>query len=475
MEMELHRATRLWFTSAALAAVSFATPGTLRAQAFGLNEIGSCAVARGFANTASPCKDASAIFWNPAATTSLSGLTISGTLASIDLAGSFTQDTTHRKWDGDLPAKATGAVFINYHGDKSAWAWGLGYYGPYGLTSQWTDDFPGRFSAKKASLRTPYLQLNVAYQLTPNWSIGGGPIWGHSHIELIQAVDLASVQTPAPGNPTFGQLGIAQGTEFARAHLEGDADAFGAQIGVSGHPSPNWMVGARFLTPLEFKYDDADATFTQVPTGLTIGGTVQAPFSAGTPVDALVASQFTSGALVSQKASSRITHPAQVQAGVAYSGFKSWMLEADYAWIGWKRFDVLPVTFVGPASGNSRVLLENYNNSSAIRLGAEYTSSYHEMKLRGGFAAAASAAPPETVTPLLPEQDRHYWTVGLGMPIGKGFAFDAAYAYVGTGGARGRLVERTTEQYTNATAAQLNSGVFDLSANILSITFKYAR
>jgi len=476
MEMERHRATRLLFISAALAAAPVVAPATLHAQAFGLNEIGSCAVSRAFANTASPCKDASTIFWNPAATTSLNGWTVALGGASVDLAGSFTQDTSFRKWDADLPAKFVPHGFVNYHNPTSKWAWGAGAYVPYGLTSQWTDSFPGRFSAQKASLQSVYVQGNIAYQITPNWSIGGGPIWGHSSVELIQAVDLSPLATsPAAGAPTFGQLGIATGTEFARVRLKGDANGWGAQIGISGHPSPEWMIGARFLTPIEFKYNNADATFTQVPTGLTIGGTVQAPFSAGTPVDALVAPQFTTGgALVSQTADTKITHPAQVQAGVAYTGFKSWLLEADYAWVGWKRFDVLPITFNGAANANSRVLLENYNNSSAIRLGAEYATSYHDLRIRGGFAGVASAAPPETVTPLLPEQDRNYWTIGAGLPFGKSFSADFGYAHISTGGARGRIVERTQTQNTTATAAQLNSGVFDLSANVFSLTFKWS-
>jgi len=474
--MERHRATRLLFISAALAAAPVVVPATLQAQAFGLNEIGSCAVSRAYANTASPCKDASTIYWNPAAATSLNGWNITFGAAAIDLSGSFTQDTTLRKYDADLHTEWVPNAFINYHNAKSKWAWGAGLYVPYGLTSQWTDSFPGRFSAKKASLQTIYVQPNVAYQISPNWSIGGGPIWGHSSVELIQAVDLSAQQTGS--GVTFGQIGIAAGTEFARVRLKGSSDAFGAQIGISGRPSPNWMVGLRFLTPLEFTYDDADATFTQVLTGLTLGAALPGatPIPAGTPVDALVTPEFGAGGpLTAQKASTKITHPAQVQGGVSYSGYKNWLLEADYAWVGWKRFDVLPVTFQGGASASSRVLLENYNNSSAIRLGAEYTTSYHDLKLRGGFAGVASAAPPETVTPLLPEQDRTYWTAGLGLPIGAGFALDAAYARINTNGARGRISERTTAQNSTATAAQLNSGVFDLSANILSISLKYSR
>ena len=113
--MERHRATRLLFISAALAAAPVIVPDALHAQAFGLNEIGSCAVSRAFANTASPCKDASTIFWNPAAATSLSGWNVALGGASVDLAGSFTQDTSFRKWDADLPAKFVPHGFVNYH------------------------------------------------------------------------------------------------------------------------------------------------------------------------------------------------------------------------------------------------------------------------------------------------------------------------------------------------------------------------
>src|SRR6185437_14899474 len=223
-------------------------------------------------------------------------------VAAVDLKGSFHQDTSGRLFKAIAPTSWVPHVFVNYHAPTSRAAWGIGMYVPYGLTSQWSTDFPGRFEALKASLATFYVQPNVAWQLTPNWSIGGGPIFGHSSVELIQGVDLSA--QPTGTGVTFGQLGIAAGTEFARADLKGSANAFGFQVAVNGHPSPNWSIGARFLSPLDFKYDNADATFTQVQTGLVLGGTLQAPFTAGTPVDALLQSQFQApGPLVSQKAS----------------------------------------------------------------------------------------------------------------------------------------------------------------------------
>lgn len=457
--MNVHRASRL-----VLACTALAAPATVSAQAFGLNEIGSCAIARGFAATASPCKDASTIFWNPAAAASIDGWNVVVGAASIAVNGAFRQDTTGRKWDANPPTVYVPHGFVNYHKKGSTVAYGLGFYVPYGLTSQWPGDFPGRFLAEKATIKTFYVQPNIAWQVTPKWAIGGGPIYGHSSVELHQSVDLSAQKTPS--GPTFGQLGVAQGTEFARAKLSGTASGFGAQIGVWGKIDDQWSVGIRALSPIKFTYDNADATFAQVQTGLLIGADLPG-IPQGTPIDGLVAPQFSgNGALTAQNAKTEIKHPAQIQGGVAYSGLKNWLFEGDYAWVNWKAFDKLPITFAGPAPSDT--LLENFNNSSAIRLGAEYTIPTDGWKLRAGFAGVSSAAPPETVTPLLPEQDRYYFNAGVGIPIGKTLTLDATYSHVGTSGARGRIVDRTAKQ----TADQVNSGVFSLSANIFAVTFK---
>ena len=462
MEMTLHRTLRHTLAFALLG-----PPAAAGAQAFGLNEMGSCAEARGFAATAAPCDDASSIYWNPGALPKTRGFSIYGGAAIIKIKGDFTRDTSFTSYNAEVPTAIVPHFFLDYRGAGKL-AFGLGAYVPYGLTSQWGDNFPGRFSAKKASLQTIYVQPNIAYQLTDNWSVGGGPIYGHSTVELIQAVDLSGVQTSA-GGPTFGQLGIPKYTEFARARLKGSASAFGVTLGVHGKLSPTWEMGARFLSQLSFNYDNADATFEARPTGLVLAANNPFGVPAGTPVDALVASQFTApGALIAQKVSTQIRHPAQIQAGFAYTGFESTTLSFDYAYVGWKSFNQLPVTFAGAAP--SKVLVEDYNNISSIRLGVEHRMT-NGVALRGGISAATSAAPDETVTPLLPEMDRGYGMFGAGIPLMGRFALDAAYAHVFTSGRRGRIDERAAGS-TSAQALALNSGVYSLSADILSFSLK---
>jgi long-chain fatty acid transport protein len=466
--MKLHRASRYLVALSALALPSIAS-----AQGFGLNEIGSCAIGRGFAVTSAPCSDASMVFWNPAAITSMRGSSGLIGVSAIKINADFTQDTTFARHKADVPVEFPPHLFWAMHRENSKWGFGFGAYVPYGLTSEWKDDFPGRFAARRASLQTIYAQPTIAYQINENWSIGGGPIIGHSSVELVQAVDLSEQELPT-GTGTFANLGIAKRTEFARAKLEGSAIGYGFTAAIQGKIWPNWLAGLRYLHKIDFDYDDADATFQQVNTGLIVGANVPNPTTgavlipAGTPIDLLLAPQFQAGgALVSQKVSTKISHPAQVQAGVTYTGFANSLVSIEYAWIGWKAFKELPVNFSNDAT-EDRVLIEDYNNSSVLRVGGEkrYANGF---AARLGFSAATSAAPPETVTPLLPEQDRYTFNVGGGLPLSQKWAIDAAYAYVGVWGERGRIDERTSRSQT---AQQLNTGFYRLQAHILSVSLK---
>ena len=193
--MQLRRGSRYWMALALLSLGGVAAS----AQGFGLNEISTCGLGRGYAATATGCHDASAIYWNPAAVTQLSGWSWVVGAAAIAVKGKFEQDTTFRTYNSDIPTAIVPHVFVNYHRSDSRVSWGLGAYVPYGLTSEWRDDFPGRFSAKKAALQTIYVQPNAAWQINSRWSIGGGPVIGRSNIELIQSIDLS--QQPVPGQP----------------------------------------------------------------------------------------------------------------------------------------------------------------------------------------------------------------------------------------------------------------------------------
>ena len=119
------------------------------------------------------------------------------------------------------------------------------------------------------------------------------------------------------------------------------------------------------------------------------------------------------------------------------------------------------------AKGNSRVLLEQYNNSTSIRLSAQYNFK-NDVKVRGGFAGVASAAPIH-VTPLLPEQDRALLHRGCGAAVvQEPRARRELRPHQHAGPAR-RIDERIK---TTRAHVELNSGVYTLSANVISSSLK---
>lgn len=462
--------------SRCLVFAALVAPAAVEAQGFGLNEIGSCALARGFAVTSVPCNDPSDIYWNPAATTGLQGWGLYVGAAAVQVNGGFNADSTGRSYPSDVPVKFPPHIFLNYTPRGAKWAVGIGSYVPYGLVSQWKPDFPGRFESQRASLSSDYVQPNIAYRFAPGWSVGGGPVVGFSHVELRQGIDLAAVPVPGGHGITFGQLGIPAGTQFASVSLKGNATAWGFNVGVHGKIGADWQIGARYLSELKFKYKDAGVQFTQQLTNLTLAAGNPLGLPAGTPLDAVLSPQFSPGAPLSQGQSvnTEIDHPAQLQAGVGYTGFTNTTVTVDYAWINYKSFDHLAITFNGPAdsAGLSRTLLENYRSSNSVRFGVEHAFAAG-FRGRVGFDWIGSPAPDVTVTPLLPDMDRRNYTIGIGLPLGASYTLDAGFLHVDTSGRRGRIVARTIgSPEANETAAELNSGFYTLNANVFSLSLK---
>jgi long-chain fatty acid transport protein len=449
------------------------TPHRAQAQAFQLNDVGTCALARGYATTGAPCKDASTIYWNPGAATDLTGLSFYGGAAVLRVIGSFTADTTGKKYNANEPIAAIPSAFLNYGNTIGGhkYALGVGFYTPYGLISQWRADFPGRFQSQRASLSTFYIQPNIAYEIIPDkLSIGAGPVIGHSDVRLDQALDLSTVGV-APG-VSFAQLGIAPGTQFASLTAKASGTAVGFNVGIHYKPVPTVQLGARFLSKLSFNYTGT-ATFRQTPTGLVLAANNPLGAPAGTPVDGLVASQIMPS-LGSQGVKTSIAHPYQFQIGLGYTGLSQTTLSVDYALSGWSAFNQLPITFTGGAASNSTALLADYHDSWSIRTGIEHVfgDSVLGFVVRAGFSYINTPAPDISVTPILPDQNRYNYTVGFGYPFSKHVAIDAGYVHIGTEGRRGSTAPRTTTENTNLTAAELNDGFYTLAANLFSLSLK---
>src|SRR2546426_4129430 len=148
-------------------------PALLGAQGFGIYEQGTCSMGRAGTGVAAPCADGSAIFFNPAGLAGVKGahLTVGATL--LDVQGGFTDDIFQNKTDLRDPLLAVPQAYLSYGLTPKA-AVGVGLFAPYGLKTKWPTTFDGRFAGYDNDLASLYIQPTVAYQVTPQLSIGGG-------------------------------------------------------------------------------------------------------------------------------------------------------------------------------------------------------------------------------------------------------------------------------------------------------------
>lgn len=449
-------------TAAFVAAVT-ATATSANAQGFGVYEHDACMMARAGTGVASPC-NASAVFFNPA------GVVGGGSrwnaqvgVTMIAPRGAFTDSATGvttPSTNNNIPVPT---LFVTRQ-LNSRWAVGLGVNAPYGLISEWPNSFAGRFLAYRAELKAIYFSPTVAFSISPRVQIGAGVDYVHATVSVKQRLDLSS--QVATGTTTFAQLGIPVGTDFADAEIDGSGSDFGAHFGFLAKPWDWVSVGARVLTRVTVDIEGT-ANFTRYPTGIILpaGNPFGAP--GGTPLDSIVTSAFSGKLFTGQGANTTVPLPEQIVVGVALRPMSGVTLLADYQYVNWRAFQILPFDL---DSAGRRTLKEDYRATSGWRGGIELAPT-SKITLRGGMLWHEAAAPAQTVTPLLPEGARVEGTAGIGLQLSPRMRLDVAYQYIRQQDRRGRVVDASEG---SVPTVALNSGLYTSTAKLYGASLAFA-
>ncbi len=442
-----------------LALAWFALPARANAQGYGIWEQSACVIGRGGATVASPCPDASSIYFNPAGIVLLPGQIASGGVTVINPRGHFTNSGTGSVSDLNVKYYPVPNVYYkrNFAGDNAAA--GVGLFAPYGLTTDWPVTAEGRFLGYKSLVHAIYIQPTVAVKLNDMVSVGGGIDITRTSLELRQRLDL-SVQK-VPGTPfTFGTLplgAVPAGTDFADVDLTGDAWHVGVNLGVIAKPSKTVSVGARYMSGQTVDVTNGAVAYTQIPTNRT------SPLLPA-PIDTLVAASFQPGGpLSNQSATASVPLPDQFVAGVAVQATPKVLALVDYQFIRWSKFQSLVIT---QALAGVSTVVENYRNTNGVRFGVEYAVN-PDTEIRAGVDLHGAGAPPETVTPNLPEGSRQEIAAGFGRKFGRS-RIDAYYMYLRQGDRAGRTVGPPSGV---APTTALNNGTFSFMSHLFGVTF----
>lgn len=379
----LSRCRRGVACSLALLGLALAAPPA-RASGFAIFEQGGRGMGFAGAFTAQ-ASDPSAIFHNAAGIAFLKGkqLYLGGTVIhpSSDFVGADpfpgagraeTQDA------GILPVPT--AYYSNQFTERMVL--GLGVHVPFGLKTQWADPdtYSGRFVSQRAELKGFSVNPTVAYKLADRLAVGAGVDIRFASVQLERRVPLV--------NP-FTQRVV----DIATAKLESDTNTgIGFNVGFLAKPSESLSIGASYRHKVKVDFTGR-ASFTPIPTG-------------NSQLDSRVSVVLPAGTL---PLSTSIEFPAIVSGGAAYT-FGDWTVEGDVDWYQWSTFDQLALRFEGRPDLNQRIV-ESYEDSFQYRIGVERRLT-EAWTVRGGYFYDESPSPPESVSPLLPDSDRHGIALG---------------------------------------------------------------
>lgn len=340
--------------------------------------------------------DPSAIVYNPAGLTLLTGTNLSMGTTLIFPSGTFAGANPYPGFgvtEGYRDRVFYPSNFYLTHQLSDNLTAGLAVFNPFGLETDWKDPetFSGRYISYKSALQSFYFNPTLAYKLSPELSVAVG----------LQAVYAKVEINRFNGSTVNGRL-----YDTAKIKLEGSTGLnFGFNGGLRFQPTDKLSLGVAYRSEVENKLEDADATFRQIPISSSIDPVVKAAL----PKD--------------QKAKSAVTFPAILSLGVGYQVTEKLDVEFDAIFVGWSAFEKLVMEFEDKTLTSTT--REDWEDAWSYRFGAQY--QYNDrLALRAGYLRDITPQPKASMSPLLPDANRHDVCFGLGYKLSNSLTLDLA-------------------------------------------------
>lgn len=282
---------------------------------------------------------------------------------------------------------------------------GLSVNAPFGLTTDYGDDWAGRYHATASHLTTINAAPTVAYRVTPQFAVAAGLQAQYAKAELESAVSLPVVAgaTALIGNPEYDALSKVSGHDFG----------FGFTLGAVYEPLPGTTLGVGYRSKI--KHDiDGDAEFRlRDPSSLTANG--------------LMAGINTAGVLTNGGGNTSISTPAMLNFGVSHQLNDRIRLLGEAQWTQWSSFKDLTINFNDNTPSN--ITDQNWDDSWYFAVGAEYRAT-PDLTLRAGLGFDQTPVPTEFRNARLPDTDRTWFSVGASYDATDHISLNAGYTYI---------------------------------------------
>ncbi len=450
-----------------------ALPTSAGASGFQLIEQNASGLGNAFAGQAAGVRDASAIYFNPAALTRIKGWNVVVSLEPIGIDTTFNNDliaTTPPslgplscpvaqgtsggnagKWtpvpNGYVSAQVADRVFV-----------GVGLNVPFGLETSWDPNWVGRFHATNSKVHVVNVNPTVAFKVNDFLSLGAGVDYQHLTADLGQRVAYGGISyvgaLAAAGSAAaagiLAQMGGPSGLAIeGPALISGSSNAWGWNAGALAKLGEQGHFGVSYRSKVSHDVSGT-VTFQDAPQFAETG-----PLG---PLGAAINSQFADSPV-----QTTIDLPYTVSLAAGWNNEKVELL-ADWTYTGWDSIQSLDITRVGATTPFTSVPLA-FENTWRAGLGGNVKLN-DEWTLRLGTAYDKAPVQDLLRTPRLPDNNRIWAAAGFQWKIRDRARVDVGYAHLFIKDASSDLPNQAA---ANATPKGTLVGFYNEKVDILGV------
>lgn len=381
--------------AAAAAVMAVCAASAAHAAGFMLTEQSAGALGRAYAGVGVDGTDISGVYYNPATMTLHPGTQIQAGFVAVglDLAFEGTNDYAGETENGQYNTQAIPHGYISHQLTDNMWI-GLAMTVPFGMGTEYKDDWNLGNRGITAEVLTFDFNPNVAWKVSDKLSLGAGMSIQYAKADLKMAKKL-------------------NGQEF-NSEIDADSTAWGFNVGLMWSPLDNLRFGLSYRSKINHNAD-GDLTFSNnsVLVGTLLPESVDATATISTPAWAMATAAWDVNELLS--------------------------LYATFRWTDWSSFDELTIdggthNIMGQPTPLGDTIKNKWQDTYLFSVGADLRFT-NWWTFRAGIGYETSPIDePEYRTAIIPDADRWWFALGSTFKATENMQIDVSAAWLhGTG------------------------------------------
>ena len=392
--------------AAAAAVMAVCAASASHAAGFMLTEQSAGALGRAYAGVGVDGTDLSGVYYNPATMTLHPGTQIQAGFVAVglDLAFEGTGPNSDVSENGQYNTQAIPHGYISHQISDSMWV-GLAMTVPFGMGTEYDDDWRFANRGISAEVLTFDFNPNVAWKVSDKLSLGAGMSIQYASADLKMRKDVVK--------------------DLASIDSEVDADswAWGFNVGLMWTPLENLRFGLSYRSKINHNADGD----VELDNGKLAGNNAEDFVNHPIYGDyaKLLLSQYGS-----YDATATISTPAWVMATAAWDVNELLSLYATFRWTDWSSFDELVID----SDAGSTTVTNKWQDAYLFSVGADLRFT-NWWTFRAGIGYESSPIDdPSFRTSIIPDADRWWFALGSSFQATDNMQIDVSAAWLhGTG------------------------------------------